>query len=204
MSRSNQWVNRTEVRSQTSNRIYVVSQHATKRFWGCSCPSWRTRRRCRHLEQLGLPGGEEPYEVEKTHARKKGFLDGYRTYDPSTGHGSAAEWRRLFAERMNLDEARRELRLPASAGWDDVRRAIHVAGTESLIRLVTDFETAVQEFSDGGSVAERAEAVRAAKFRIEVYAEYLDEQRRKLDAAVERITGELLAQIGTEGGADEP
>jgi hypothetical protein len=53
-------------------------------------------------------------------------------------------------------------------------------------------------------VERRAEAVKAAKFRIEAYAEYLDEQRRKLDAAVERITGELLTQIGTEGGVDEP
>jgi hypothetical protein len=109
-----QWVNRTEVRSETSDRLYVVSQHAAKRFWACSCPAWRTRRRCKHLDQLGLPGGEQPFEVEPNRpAPKKGFLDGYRAYDASGGHGGPAEWRRAFAQRLGLDEARSTLGLPA-------------------------------------------------------------------------------------------
>ncbi len=53
---NDQWINRTEIRSESSNRIYIVSQHATKRYWACSCPAWRTRRKCKHLTQLGLPG----------------------------------------------------------------------------------------------------------------------------------------------------
>lgn len=58
-----QWTNRFEIRSGSSNRIYVIAQHKTHRHWGCSCPSWRTRRYCTHLTHLQLPAGERPHEV---------------------------------------------------------------------------------------------------------------------------------------------
>ena len=38
---------------------------------------------------------------------KKGFLDGYKTYDPQVeGYGDAASWRSEFKWRMGLDAAR--------------------------------------------------------------------------------------------------
>jgi hypothetical protein len=55
-----QWKNRFEVRSASSNRIYIISQNIAKGHMGCSCPGWRTRRNCKHLIALGLPGYEEP------------------------------------------------------------------------------------------------------------------------------------------------
>jgi len=58
-----QWINRFEIRSSSSNRVYVVAQNKTKRHWACSCPSYRTRRFCRHLAALSLPAGERPHEV---------------------------------------------------------------------------------------------------------------------------------------------
>jgi len=58
-----QWTNRFEVRSESSDRVYIVSQHKEKRHWGCSCPGWRTRRKCKHLTTLGLPILEEPHEI---------------------------------------------------------------------------------------------------------------------------------------------
>lgn len=61
---SDQWQNRFEIRSETSDRIYVVAQHRRRRHWGCSCPSYRTRRRCKHLEEIGLPTHERPYEAK--------------------------------------------------------------------------------------------------------------------------------------------
>jgi hypothetical protein len=192
---SNQWINRTEIRSKTSNRLYVVSQHVTRRYWGCSCPAWRTRRRCKHLERLGLPGGEVPFEIEKDHAMKKGFLDGYKTYDASAGHGNAADWQKAFAAKMGLDEARLALGLPADAGREAICQALRLAATESMTRLVGDYERAARAFDTAGPDEKRAEAVRTAKFRLEAYVSYLDEQNRKLEAETERITGELLARV---------
>jgi len=58
-----QWENRFEIRSETSGRIYIVSQNIKKRHWGCSCPGWKRYRTCKHLQNLGLPGNERPHEV---------------------------------------------------------------------------------------------------------------------------------------------
>ena len=55
-----QWTNRFEIRSSSSNRIYIVAQNIDKGHMGCSCPGWRTRRNCKHLTSLGLPGYEVP------------------------------------------------------------------------------------------------------------------------------------------------
>lgn len=59
-----EWTNRFEIRSETSNRVYVIAQHRDHRHWGCSCPSWRTRRQCKHLSALRLPAHERPFEVK--------------------------------------------------------------------------------------------------------------------------------------------
>ena len=58
-----QWCNRFEIRSETSDRVYIVSQNIKKRHWACSCPAYRTRRYCKHLQNLGLPTNEKPHEV---------------------------------------------------------------------------------------------------------------------------------------------
>jgi hypothetical protein len=58
-----QWTNRFYVKSESSDRLYVVSQNKTKRHWGCSCPSYRVRRYCKHLTSIGLPTDEQPYEA---------------------------------------------------------------------------------------------------------------------------------------------
>ena len=58
-----QWTNRFEIKSETSDRVYIVSQNKAKGHWGCSCPSWRTRRTCKHLKALGLPESEEPVPI---------------------------------------------------------------------------------------------------------------------------------------------
>ena len=58
-----QWTNRFEVHSETSDRVYIIAQHRDKGHWGCSCPAWRTRRKCKHLKSLGLPELEVPHQV---------------------------------------------------------------------------------------------------------------------------------------------
>jgi len=189
------WVNRIEIKSETSNRVYVVSQHAAKRFWACSCPGWRSHRKCKHLTKLGLPGHEQPFEVRNDHAEAKSFLDGYPTYDTSAGHGHAAEWQHAFAARMGLAEARTALGLPKSAGWDDVRRAFRLAGTEAVQKLVDEYEAAAGRFG-GGDLEAEAAAVKQARFRLEAYAAYLGEQKAKLEAEGDRITRALLGRMG--------
>lgn len=59
---NSQWTNRFEINSESSDRVYIVSQNKQKRYWGCSCPAWRVRRYCKHLDALGLPRHEQPYE----------------------------------------------------------------------------------------------------------------------------------------------
>lgn len=60
---SDQWQFRFEVQSATSDNVYIVSQNKKKRHWGCSCMSYRRYRQCKHLQALGLPVKERPYEV---------------------------------------------------------------------------------------------------------------------------------------------
>ena len=49
---SKQWINRFEIRSESSNRLYIIAQKADKSGWGCSCPAWITRRKCKHLTSI--------------------------------------------------------------------------------------------------------------------------------------------------------
>jgi len=43
------WMNRFEIHSQTSGRIYIIAQNKASGKFGCSCPAYRTRRHCKHL-----------------------------------------------------------------------------------------------------------------------------------------------------------
>jgi hypothetical protein len=58
-----QWENRFEIRSESSGRVYIIAQNKSKRHFACSCPGWKRFRHCKHLDTLGLPGYEKPYEV---------------------------------------------------------------------------------------------------------------------------------------------
>lgn len=60
---NDQWQFRFNVKSKSSNRLYTIAQHKKRKHWGCSCPGWRRHRHCDHLNALGLPGDEQPFEV---------------------------------------------------------------------------------------------------------------------------------------------
>jgi len=47
-----QWINRFEIESESSNRIYVIAQRANRTEWGCSCPGWKRFRKCKHLNTI--------------------------------------------------------------------------------------------------------------------------------------------------------
>lgn len=58
-----QYTNRFEVRSETSNAIYIIAQHKTSRWWACSCFGWIRHKKCKHLRTLALPGNHVPMEI---------------------------------------------------------------------------------------------------------------------------------------------
>lgn len=90
------WINKTTINSETSNRVYTVSQHAEKRYWACSCPAWKTRRKCKHLASLGLPADMVPYEPPKK-KKKSSFMD-YPTHGGPPGN--ASDWRERFEQSV--------------------------------------------------------------------------------------------------------
>lgn len=57
------YTNRFEIHSQSSDRVYVVAQNKSGRWWSCSCFGWIRYRYCKHLEALGLPGQQQPFEA---------------------------------------------------------------------------------------------------------------------------------------------
>lgn len=59
-----QWTNRIEIRSESSDRKYIISQNKARRHWGCSCPGWCHRRQCKHLKALNLPAFEKAHECQ--------------------------------------------------------------------------------------------------------------------------------------------
>ena len=64
------WVNRFEIPSESSDRVYVVAQRdpyggtATAGQWACSCPGWKRHRYCKHLRVLGLLTHDPKREIK--------------------------------------------------------------------------------------------------------------------------------------------
>lgn len=58
-----QYTNRFKIKSESSDRLYTIAQSKTGLWWGCSCPGWVSRKNCKHLRELGLPGQHRPFEA---------------------------------------------------------------------------------------------------------------------------------------------
>src|SRR5271167_1193825 len=59
---NDQYTNRFDIKSESSNKLYRIAQHKKRRSWSCSCPGWISRRKCKHLSALGLPNFNVPFE----------------------------------------------------------------------------------------------------------------------------------------------
>ncbi len=61
---SDKWMNRFQIRSGSSDRLYVIAQQRADGAWGCSCPGWTHHRKCKHLtDVLGrLAGVADQYD----------------------------------------------------------------------------------------------------------------------------------------------
>ena len=60
---NDQWTNRFEIKSSSSNRVYIVAQHKKNRYWGCSCPGWKSHKHCHHLREMHIPADMKPFEA---------------------------------------------------------------------------------------------------------------------------------------------
>jgi hypothetical protein len=87
LDKKDQWVDRREVKSETSDRVYIVSRHKVKGFWACSCMGWRRNRKCKHVDAI-VAG------LEKAGKAKKPFADNYKRYKGKPG--SVEEWEKTF------------------------------------------------------------------------------------------------------------
>lgn len=99
-----QWGTRTEIKSGSSSRVYVVAEKLdggrSTGTYGCSCPGWKGYGNCKHLKSMGLRSCRQPI----TPAAKglgtgdnTSFTDAaYKHYDVrAEGFGSSGEWFRI-------------------------------------------------------------------------------------------------------------
>lgn len=54
---------RFQVKSESSNRLYIIAQNKSGLWWSCGCPGWIRHKTCKHLQALGLPGYHQPFEA---------------------------------------------------------------------------------------------------------------------------------------------
>ena len=129
---NDQWTNRFEIKSASSSRLYVVSQNIIGGHWACSCPGWRTRRHCKHIDSIRkvspqvrtlapLLGTADDRGRVSTH---KDPTLGYRQYVGA--RGSEADWQRAFSYRMGIDAARKVV------GDKSPRGILGVSATDSF------------------------------------------------------------------------
>lgn len=46
---NDQWMERFSIRSESSDRLYIIAKNKKSGKFACSCPSYRVRRYCKHL-----------------------------------------------------------------------------------------------------------------------------------------------------------
>lgn len=60
---TNTHVNRFQVKSESSNRLYTIAQSRSGLWWSCGCPGWIRHKTCKHLTSMGLPGQHQPFNA---------------------------------------------------------------------------------------------------------------------------------------------
>ncbi len=123
-----------DIHSETSERVYHVSQNSDDHSWACSCPGWKVpkhgMRHCKHLKALGHAPVEVKNPGSSTHRTSSAKFNDYPTYDTSNGHGSPAEWQAIFNATIRglVKQQPARSNKVASQAWNELR---HVVGSLS-------------------------------------------------------------------------
>jgi len=97
-------------------------------------------------------------------SKKKGFMDGYKTYDDSNGRGSPDEWASAFRERMSGVEAREILR------DDDPLTILNLPQNPSKSQIKKNFRILALKWHPDKNPGNEKEA--STKFK-KIYAAYI-------------------------------
>lgn len=176
-----QWVNRIEIKSATSSRVYVVAQRVSTGLWECSCPGWKSRRRCKHLAAMGK-ATQAPIQPAPSGLGAGGnftFTDGaYKHYDTRAGYGSWSEWIRQAEEQARGRSRYREYVPPRreSASFYDLKmQAMQLFGFTSLPADVKELVRAMRRLAmklhpdRGGNAAEFDQMMQAYERLLRYY-----------------------------------
>lgn len=90
------------------------------------------------------------------------------------------------------------LRFPVPAGTADGDRSVREAVAAGLAALVDDHRRAVAAFGDdtrADTLTRAAERIRSTQFKVEMYAEYLADERGKLDRELAAARAELREKV---------
>lgn len=49
---NDRYMNRVEIRSQSSDHLYIVAQNKKTKEWSCGCRGWIFNRNCKHLKAM--------------------------------------------------------------------------------------------------------------------------------------------------------
>jgi hypothetical protein len=208
------WINKVPI-TGSSGASYTVAQHRDEGYWACTCPRWKIKRECKHLDAMGLPGKMRAFQPPADHN------------PPSAGDQHAARWRGAFLPVLHTligtTTGRAPLLppTPAKAAVPTPEEAKGAAAAEPLEALlarlgvnltparIADAVTELKKAADsvGNAInypARYANASRKwagdwwrqAAYRAEVIAAVLEQQVRRLAALRQDVLTELAAPAG--------
>ena len=99
--------------------------------------------------------------------KKKGFLDGYKTYDTSNGFGNAKKWREAFSQRMNKEEAKEILEKTSETPYS----ILGISPNASSSEIKKAYRKKIQEWHPDKNQHRIAEAEEMSK---KIIAAYVD------------------------------
>ena len=186
-----QWTNRFMIRSESSNKLYTIAQNKNRRYWGCNCPGWISRRNCKHLRALGLPGNEAPYEAKlnKGASVKANFFP-VKFADETYSELAHV----LAAELIHSDDELSKMMEPVVSVVDGVSGVAHIdepeAGPSNDEMHANQHEENGVPVTDGNLVSPERQNITAIKDAIEGKAEMeigksIEQKQDEVDLATE-------------------